>query len=320
VCGIAGYIDRTPRAATYDFAITARQMGRALRHRGPDDEGVWSDTSAGIALALSRLSVIDLSPAGHQPMQSASGRHVIVYNGEVYNHVALRRDLEARGHTFRGHSDTEVILELCDAIGVESTLKRLIGMFAFALWDRGERTLTLARDRLGIKPLYWGRFGELLLFGSELKALLAHHGWAPEIDRNAVAAFLRLAYIPSPHSIYQGINKLEPGCILTVRDSGAPEITRYWVAREVVECAVRDRSVLSDEEATEQLETILRDAIQRRMIADVPVGALLSGGVDSSTVVAVMQAQSARPVKTFTVGFSAVIAGASAISPTISST
>ena len=284
-------------------------MADALRYRGPDDQGVWTDPSAGVVLAQRRLSIVDLSPAGHQPMVSASGRFVITYNGEVYSHEEMRPELEARGIRFRGHSDTEVILESCAAFGVAATVARLIGMFAFALWDREERTMTLVRDRLGIKPLYWAVFDGLFLFGSELKALRAHPGWSAEIDRNAAAAFLRHNCVPAPQSIYRGVQKLEPGRILTLRQSGghltAPRIDTFWDARQVAREGVRNRLDLSDAEAIDRLEALLGDATARRMIADVPLGALLSGGVDSSTVVALMQARSERPVKTFSIGFDA---------------
>ncbi|MDR3441052.1 asparagine synthase (glutamine-hydrolyzing) [Telmatospirillum sp.] len=305
MCGLAGFIDLTSRAATYDLEAQAVAMADRMRLRGPDDGGVWSDSAAGVALAQRRLSIVDLSPAGHQPMVSASGRFVIVYNGEVYSHQDIRPELEARGIRFRGYSDTEVILESCAAFGVAATVARLIGMFAFALWDREERTLTLVRDRLGIKPLYWGQFGDLFLFGSELKALRAHNGWAPVIDRAAAASFLRRNCVPSPQSIYQGVHKLQPGRILVLRPHGRPSIETYWDARQVAVEGQRHRLAIGDSEAVDRLETLLADAVGRRMIADVPLGALLSGGIDSSAVVALMQAQSDRPVKTFSIGFEA---------------
>jgi asparagine synthase (glutamine-hydrolysing) len=309
MCGLAGFIDLSPRAGSYDLAAQGLAMADVLRYRGPDDQGVWTDPAAGIALAQRRLSIVDLSPAGHQPMVSASGRFVITYNGEVYSHQEMRPDLEARGIRFRGHSDTEVILESCAAFGIAATVERLIGMFAFGLWDRQDRTLTLVRDRLGIKPLYWAGFGDLFLFGSELKALRAHPGWTAEIDRNAAAAFLRHNCVPAPHSIYHGVQKLEPGRILTLRQRDgrltAPSLETFWDARQVAAFGVRQRLDLSDSEAIDRLEALLGDATGRRMIADVPLGALLSGGVDSSAVVALMQARSDRPVKTFSIGFDA---------------
>lgn len=302
MCGVAGFWDESlGRAASP--SETARAMADAIRHRGPDDGGVWTDDAAGIALAQRRLAVVDLSASGRQPMVSSDGRFVVVYNGEVYNHDEIRPELEARGVVFRGRSDTEVILEACAAFGVEATVERLIGMFAFALWDRRDRRLTLVRDRLGIKPLYWARFGSLFLFGSELKALRAHPGWSPEIDRNAVSAFLRLSCVPAPLSIYQGVHKLEPGRILTLEEGGEVAFHTFWSAREVAARGARDPLDLSDEEAVDQLEALLGDAVGRRMIADVPLGAFLSGGVDSSTVVALMAKRSDRPVRTFSIGF-----------------
>ena len=232
MCGIAGVLssaggsrDKIERGAT--------AMADCLAHRGPDDHGIWSDAEAGIALTHRRLSIVDLSPAGHQPMISADGRFVITYNGEIYNFQELRRELEARGVSFRGHSDTEAMLEAFSAYGIAATIKRLIGMFAIGVWDRRERTLTLVRDRLGIKPLYWGKFGGLFLFGSELKALRACPGWEPRIDRRAVAAFMRYNYIPAPHSVYEGVRKLEPGTILTLPFGGEPCLEKYWDAREL---------------------------------------------------------------------------------------
>lgn len=280
-------------------------MGNSLFHRGPDDGGTWCDAAAGIGLAHRRLSVVDLSPLGHQPMSSHSGRFVIAYNGEVYNFADLRVELEAAGCHFNGHSDTEVILEGCAAWGVEATARKLIGMYAFALWDRQDRTLWLVRDRLGIKPLYWGLFDGLLVFGSELKALTAHGGWRSEIDREALCAYMRHGYVPAPRSIWRGVRKLAPAGILMVQPGAAPVETTYWSAERVVTegIAHRDRQGMSDAEATERLDLLLRDAIGRHMVADVPLGAFLSGGYDSSTVVALMQAQSSRPVKTFSIGF-----------------
>jgi asparagine synthase (glutamine-hydrolysing) len=303
MCGIAGFQTASAPQSASELTRLATGMNNALRHRGPDDEGVWVDGEAGIALAHRRLSIIDLSPAGHQPMVSADGRMVMIYNGEVYSHNEMRPDLEARGIRFRGHSDTEVMLESFAAFGVEATVQRFVGMFTIALWDRQTRTLWLIRDRLGIKPLYWAHVGGLFLFGSELKALRAHPGWTARIDRGAVASFMRHNYIPAPQTIYQGINKLEPGSILTLPWRGEPRITRFWDARSVALAGVTSRIEASDEELTERLDTLLSDAVKRRMMADVPLGAFLSGGVDSSTVVALMQKDNASRVKTFTIGF-----------------
>lgn len=285
------------------MAARVRAMAETIRHRGPDGDGAWYDPAAGIALGHRRLAIIDLSDAGAQPMVSADGRYVVTYNGEIYNFEALAKELEQTGHRFRGRSDTEVLVEACAAWGVERTVGKLIGMFAFALWDRQERRLVLARDRLGIKPLYWGRFGGLFLFGSELKALRAHPGWTAEIDRDALAAYFRFAYVPEPLGIYAGIQKLPPGTLLTVADGGEPEIVRYWDPRAVARDGASDPSRLTDNEAADALDTLLRDAVGRRMVADVPLGAFLSGGIDSSAVAALMQAQSTRRVRTFTIGF-----------------
>ena len=303
MCGIAGMFDRSARTGDATLRLSAKAMGDALRHRGPDDEGVWADPAVGVALAFRRLAIRDLSPAGHQPMISASGRYVISYNGEIYSQDEIAKDLAARGVAFRGHSDTEVMLESFAAYGIAPTLERLIGMFAIALWDRETRTLTLVRDRLGIKPLYWAQFGELLLWGSELKALRAHTGWTPEIDRDAAASYVRHAYVPAPMGIYRGVHKLPPGCMLTLRPGEEPRVEPFWNARQIVATAVRERFDFSDAEATDRLEALLRDAVDRRLVSDVPLGAFLSGGIDSSTVVALMQAQSSRPVRSYTIGF-----------------
>lgn len=282
-------------------------MACAIVHRGPDDEGVWLDREAGIALGHRRLSILDLSAAGHQPMHSSSGRYVIVFNGEVYNHAAIRRELEQiEPRIWRGHSDTEVMLEAFEAWGIEGALQRFCGMFAIALWDRRERKLHLMRDRIGEKPLYYGWCGKTFLFGSELKAIRAHPEFSADIDRNALALYMRHNCIPAPHTIYQSIYKLIPGSVLTVSasDTVRPQPEVYWSALSIAEQGLKTPFQGSDREAAESLEQLLRDAIGSQMIADVPLGAFLSGGIDSSTIVALMQAQSNRPVKTFTIGFS----------------
>lgn len=303
MCGITGFLNSRSGLSADELSRICIDMNCQLSHRGPDDEGIWTDADAGIGLGHRRLSIVDLSPAGHQPMISADGRFVIVYNGEVYNHKELRSELEARGINFRGNSDTEVILELFSVYGIAATIKRLIGMFAIAVWDRRERTLSLIRDRLGIKPVYWAKFENLLLFGSELKALRAHPGWVPDIDRGAIASFMRHNYIPAPRSIYKGVNKLEPGFILTLPWGGEPRLDRYWNAREIARAGLADPLRISDAEMTDQLESLLKDAVARRMVADVPVGAFLSGGIDSSIVVALMQAANAGVVRTYSIGF-----------------
>jgi len=288
-------------------------MTRAISYRGPDDEGYFQEEQVGIGLGHRRLSIVDLSPGGHQPMTSPSGRYVIVFNGEVYNHNRLRPELIAAGFSFRGHSDTEVMLAAIEHWGLQEALPRFIGMFAFALWDRENQTLTLVRDRLGVKPLYYGWIGSVFVFASELKAMTAVPGFDNPIDRDALTLQLRHNYIPAPFSIYRNIRKLPPGTQLRVDlataraplDDGTLDqrILPYWSARAAAEEGVQHRLSLSDTDATAELDVLLRDAIGLRMEADVPLGAFLSGGVDSSLVVALMQAQSARPVKTFSIGF-----------------
>ena len=309
MCGLAGFL--FPQGFHQaDAAAVVTRMRDTLAHRGPDDAGSWLDGGAGIALAHRRLSILDLSPAGHQPMQSTSGRFVLVFNGEVYNHLDIRRKLEKAGQgstRWRGHSDTETLLAAIEQSGLEQTLRQCVGMFALALWDRQERELALARDRMGEKPLFYGWHGDVLLFGSELKALRAHPKFRSEIERNAVPAYLRHGYIPAPWSIWQGIRKLTPGCV--VRFGGGdlgtlPEPKPYWSLADAIAAGKTDPFRGSDKDAIDELERQLRDAIAGQMVADVPLGAFLSGGIDSSTVVALMQAQSSRPVKTFTIGFS----------------
>ncbi len=299
MCGIAGFWGP---AGQRGMRPAAQAMADAIRHRGPDDSGEWCDESAGMALAHRRLSILDLSPEGHQPMASASGRYVIVFNGEVYNYEELRSRLP--GCRWRGHSDTEVMLAAIEAWGLEAAVRAFVGMFAFALWDTQEREFHLVRDRLGIKPLYYGRCGQYLLFGSELRALRAHPAFNAEIDRGAVALLMRHNYVPHPYSIYAGIRKLPPGTILRVKaDREAPEPVPFWSARAVAEAGVASTLPDDPEPAIDALHQLLLEATRLRMIADVPLGAFLSGGIDSSTVVALMQAQSSRPVRTFSIGF-----------------
>jgi asparagine synthase (glutamine-hydrolysing) len=300
MCGIAGFwqSNGTP---DHPFEVLNR-MGAALAHRGPDDSGVFFDDVPGIGMAFRRLSIIDLSPEGHQPMVSASGRYVIVFNGEVYNFEEIRSELGSR--PWRGHSDTEVMLGAFEKWGVEASVRRFVGMFAFALYDRLERRVHLVRDRLGIKPLYYGTVQSAFVFASELKAIRQWPDFADEIDRDALALYMRHNYVPSPHCIYKGLHKLQPGCILTLHSAtGAPQIRRYWSAEEVASRGLQSPLRIGDQETVEELHELLLQAVRLRMISDVPLGAFLSGGVDSSTVVALMQAQSPRPVKTFTIGF-----------------
>jgi asparagine synthase (glutamine-hydrolysing) len=277
-------------------------MGAALKHRGPDDSGVYHESTAGVGLSFRRLSIIDLSPQGHQPMASASGRFVIVFNGEVYNFEEIRAELGTRH--WRGHSDTEVMLEAIERWGLRAALRRFVGMFAFALWDREERKLFLVRDRLGIKPLYYGWVGGDFVFGSELKAIRQYPGFEAEIDRDALSLYMRHNYVPSPHCIFKGISKLRPGCVLTIGSpQDSPLLEPFWCAHEVAGKGIEDPFPGPESEAVEELHRRMLAAVGLRMIADVPLGAFLSGGVDSSAVVALMQAQSSRPVKTFTIGF-----------------
>jgi asparagine synthase (glutamine-hydrolysing) len=300
MCGIAGLLSK--RNLPLYSIVSA--MANAVAHRGPDDLGIWSDDVAGIALGHRRLSILDLSPQGHQPMVSACGRYVVTFNGEIYNHLELRSALEKSGRVerrgWRGHSDTETLLAAISAWGVEKTLVELNGMFAFAVWDAQQRSLTLARDRIGEKPLYYACRDDLLAFGSELKALRTIPGMDLEVDRRGVAQVLRYGYIAAPLSIYGGVQKLPPGTSLSVSLRDMQPVLRgpipYWTLQ-------RRRLNLDETEATAQLEALLTDAVQRQMIADVPLGAFLSGGVDSSLVVALMQAKASRPVRTFTIGF-----------------
>ncbi len=303
MCGIAGFVNSRRHFGPDELSAIASRMADRLSHRGPDDRGVWIDAGSGVAFGHTRLAIIDLSPAGAQPMLSRCGRFVLSYNGEVYNAPELRAELEKAGHTFRGHSDTEVMVEGFAAWGLRAMVARLIGMFAFAAWDRATRTLTLGRDRLGIKPLYWGQIESSLVFASELKALMAFPGWEGEIDRDALAAFLRYGYVPTPMSIYRGVHKLAPGTLLEYGTDGAARIAPYWSLGEVAERAQADPLDVADGAAKEAVESLLNDAVRRHMVADVPLGMFLSGGIDSSIVAALMQTNSVRPIRTFSIGF-----------------
>ncbi|OPY15548.1 MAG: Asparagine synthetase (glutamine-hydrolyzing) 1 [Syntrophus sp. PtaB.Bin001] len=307
MCGIAGFFN--PRGFSSDSASTMIQrMADRLAHRGPDDTGEWVDGEAGIALGHRRLSILDLSLAGHQPMISKSGSFVLIFNGEIYNHLAIRKEIDAFDTVrWHGHSDTETLLAGCDCWGIEATLKKTVGMFALAVWDRKECVLTLARDRMGEKPLYYGWQGDTFLFGSELKALRAHPAFRGGINHNVLVPYLRRGYIPAPYSIYQGIFKLLPGNYLQISGQQSPGLMPdpfpYWSLRQVVEYGLANPFNGTDGEAIKELETLLMDAVSLQSIADVPLGAFLSGGIDSSLIVALMQSQSIRPIKTFTIGF-----------------
>ena len=318
MCGIAGYL--SAQLLIDEDRARLNAMTFAIKNRGPDSEGHWLDAEAGIAIGHRRLAILDLSSTGHQPMVSASGRYVIAFNGEIYNYLDLRGELEGCLHSstsslagrteigWRGHTDTEILLAGFEVWGIQRMVERCIGMFAFAVWDKQTCTLTLGRDRMGEKPLYYGWQGKgqdaSFLFASELKALKAHPVYDAAIDRNALCLFLRHNYIPSPYSIYQGISKLEAGCLLTLSlAQPEPTIVRYWSASAVAMAGCATSFTGTPEQAVDALEVMLTSAVRQQMIADVPLGAFLSGGVDSSTVVALMQAQSVRPVKTYTIGF-----------------
>ena len=304
MCGIAGMVDW--RAATSADALRsiADAMIETVRHRGPDAGDVWVEAEGGVALGQRRLAIIDLSPGGAQPMHSADRRFVITFNGEIYNYRDIRRELQAAGHSMRSNSDTEVLLEACALWGVEAAIERAIGMFAFALWDRKTRSLTLARDRLGIKPLYYAASPERILFASQLKAFRPAPHWKPTIDEDAVVGYLRHAYIAQPRTIYREAEKLAPGHILTLRGGSTPSPKCFWDLRGIAVAGQRRNDPVPDpREAADRLDALLRDSVKLRMIADVPLGAFLSGGINSSTVVALMQAQSTRAVKTFSIGF-----------------
>ncbi len=312
MCGLTGFWQAGAFSADAARAV-AEKMAASIAHRGPDDVGVWVDENAGVALAHCRLSILDLSTAGHQPMVSRSGRYVLAFNGEIYNHLALRTELEQLAKegqvTWRGHSDTEVLLAGFEVWGIEATLKKTVGMFALALWDRKDRVLTLARDRMGEKPLYYGFQNDTFMFGSELKALKAHPDFLGEIDRDVICLYLRHCYIPAPYSIYTGINKLLPGTYLQLPFDRGIDVLQtvspkaYWSLVAVAKQAAAKPFIGSDADAIASLDNQLKQSIHLQMMADVPLGAFLSGGVDSSTVAALMQAQSVQPIKTFSIGF-----------------
>lgn len=307
MCGLIGFHSSVSAESLDRVALN---MADALAHRGPDDRGVWVDETCGLALAHRRLAVLDLSPSGRQPMHSDDQRHVIVFNGEIYNHLELRAQLEQQGRapTWRGQSDTETLIACHQAWGIENTLAAATGMFAFALWDRQTRRLVLARDRMGEKPLYWTWTGNALIFGSELKAMRRHPGWQAQVSRPALASFMRHGYIAAPHSIYEGVFKLPAGHWLDI-PLDRPELARaaqpqaYWSLNDTVRDGIANPLEGDPEQAVDLLESELMRAIGGQMLSDVPLGAFLSGGIDSSAVVALMQSRSARPIKTFTIGF-----------------
>jgi asparagine synthase (glutamine-hydrolysing) len=308
MCGFAGFID--PGRSAGEMRALASSMGDTLVHRGPDDAGTWIDEKAGIALAHRRLSIVDLSVAGHQPMESSSGRYVIAFNGEIYNHLQLREQLEAsmsQPPTWRGHSDTETLLAAFEQLGIRQTLEACVGMFAIALWDRKERQLTLVRDRFGEKPLYYGWIDDVLVFASELKALRCFPGFNNPVSSEALAAYLRFSHVPAPLTIYENIYKLEPASMLSLtgaqrETTGKPLTQSYWSLSSVAGNGVANR-FNDEDEALDTVETQLLESVRLQSCADVPLGAFLSGGIDSSLIVALMQQQALSPVKSFTIGF-----------------
>jgi asparagine synthase (glutamine-hydrolysing) len=303
MCGIAGFLDLERRSGSQELDALGRAMAATLHHRGPDAEGVWSDAEAGIVLGHRRLSIVDLSAAGAQPMVSSCGRCVVSYNGEIYNAAELRPALEAKGRRFKGHSDTEVLVEAIAEWGLRESVERLIGMFAFAVWDRSTRRLSLVRDRLGIKPLYYGRQNGRFIFASELKAFEVLPDWQPKLNRDALAAYMRLAYVPSPHAIYHDIYKLEPGHIAVTDAGGGVETSAFWSVAGAAERGKAEQLDIGDAEACDALQSLLGDAVGRRLVADVPLGAFLSGGIDSSVVAAMMRVKSNAAVRTYSIGF-----------------
>lgn len=319
MCGLVGFLSEGAQFGNTGAEKSLQHMADRILHRGPDSAGYWCNRNECIALGHRRLAIVDLSPAGQQPMHSASGRYVMAFNGEIYNHLDLRKLLadaaapdakfgEHQRTVWRGHSDTETLLAAFDIWGIEVAIKRVVGMFAFAVWDRQERVLTLGRDRLGEKPLYYGWQGKgdraAFLFASELKALRGHPAFSGDIDRDALCLYMRHNAIAAPYSIYKGISKLPPGCLLTVSPSQRePKIWSYWSVAQIAESAVANTFDGAPNDAVDAMESVLKHAVRQQMVADVPLGAFLSGGVDSSTIVALMQSQSTRPVKTFSIGF-----------------
>lgn len=303
MCGIAGFVYFGGERSAEDLRTTAEGMAARLVRRGPDDEGTWVDGTAGIALGFRRLRIIDLTKAGAQPMTSASGRYVIVFNGEVYNFERLREELHRAGAAppWRGHSDTEVMLACFEAWGVRKAVGRFIGMFAFAVWDRDERSLILGRDRAGVKPLYAAGEGKTLLFASQIDALAAHADFTMAIDRGAAGLYARLGYVPAPFSIARGVQKIRPGTLLVAKEDGTRTEEPYWSAPDVAASTAPFQG--SEDDALSALDALLRDSVSLRMIADVPVGIFLSGGIDSALVAAMAQRGASAPVKTFTIGF-----------------
>ncbi len=301
MCGITGFIDFARQTSDESGLAIAETMAAAIRHRGPDDGGIWSDAAHGVFLAHRRLSIVDLSAAGRQPMASLSGRYIIVFNGEVYNHGEIRQQLASVA--WRGNSDTEVMLAAIEQWGLESALQQFVGMFAFALWDRQTASLTLVRDRFGEKPLYWGLFGSTLIFGSELKAMTQHSAFVGTVNRDALAGYMAYGYLSGLASIYEHVQKLQPGSMRVFQADGSSREQLYWSAVDAALSGRANEFEGDDTAAANQLENLITGSVRQQLLADVPVGAFLSGGIDSSTIVALAQAHSSTPVKTFTIGF-----------------
>ena len=310
MCGVAGFLMDSKSSSSVNFDLITKKMTDSIKHRGPNDSGCWNNPSEGIALGHRRLSILDLSDAGHQPMESSNGRYVIAFNGEIYNHLQIRSDIEKNNGniSWRGHSDTETILSAFETFGIQESLEKFVGMFAFSLWDKKNKILTLARDRLGEKPMYYGwqniANGRVFLFGSELKALKSFPDIDLRVDRGSLSLFLKHAYVPNPYSIYENIFSLEPGQFLQVSlTNKMTKTVNYWEASEIIKKGSFEEYKGTPKEAVKDLKNLLRHTIKSQMISDVPLGAFLSGGIDSSTVVSIMQEQADIPVKTFTIGF-----------------
>ncbi len=310
MCGVAGFLIDSKSSSSVNFDLITKKMTDSIKHRGPNDSGCWNNPSEGIALGHRRLSILDLSDAGHQPMESSNGRYVIAFNGEIYNHLQIRSDIEKNNGniSWRGHSDTETILSAFETFGIQESLEKFVGMFAFSLWDKKNKILTLARDRLGEKPMYYGwqniANGRVFLFGSELKALKSFPDIDLRVDRGSLSLFLKHAYVPNPYSIYENIFSLEPGQFLQVSlTNKMTKTVNYWEASEIIKKGSFEEYKGTPKEAVKDLKNLLRHTIKSQMISDVPLGAFLSGGIDSSTVVSIMQEQADIPVKTFTIGF-----------------
>ncbi len=310
MCGFAGFLEFAPARSRDESVRLVEQMTNRLTHRGPDDHGQWLNESGTVAMGHRRLSILDTSQHGHQPMTSPCGRFVLAYNGEVYNHLELRRELQQGGATFRGQSDTETIVAAFSEWGIASTIERCVGMFAMAVWDTHQQSLTLIRDRLGIKPLYYGLSHGGFLFGSELKALRVHPAFDSSLNRGAISRFLQHSYVPTPHTIHSNFRKLPAGSALTISASkkltsnaDLSSVNVWWDAKSVAQQSLSNPVSDSHDAMVERLDELLTDAVRLRMLSDVPLGAFLSGGIDSSLVCALMQKQSDRPVQTFTIGF-----------------